>query len=595
MPTWSLHAIPKPAGDLPNLPGQKLLQAVVVGSKQVSLGRGPENTIPLLDEQASRRHAIIEQSSLPEGGIVVRDLGSRNGTKVNGIRVEQAALRHNDIVKVGTTEFRVQCDPPPASEDLTLPLADAAAPTGASLEFDGPGIIVDTESLGLSVDAGLMGLSAEVRNAPLTKSIEVGWMFELAGVLQQLPPKEDPPKLILIDSAGRTTNIFDTPTDGPNCLRLMLQLAAKARSTDIHWEPKGTHTLVRLRVDGEMAPIIELPPRVAELASGVIRSACHMQLAGKDAVQDGHFSCIFPDRRVEYRISFTPSMHGQKIVTRVLDAAGSPQAMSELGLSEPMHERLTKLCDQDSGLILTCGPTGSGKTTTLYNALRSIDRQARNVVTIEDPVEYQLSGVTQIPVDEARGNHFGALLRSVLRQDPDVILVGEIRDEETARTAMQAALTGHLVFSSVHSKDSITAIFRLLDLKIEPYLVANSVNVILAQRLVRILCEQCKMKVQITPGQATRMGRFLGGKSHAFGAVGCGKCLRTGYKGRRALFELLDFNDELRDVILQKPTIAGIKRVLETTLFSTLQQSGWRLISEGLTTIDEVEKVAAMT
>jgi general secretion pathway protein E len=160
---------------------------------------------------------------------------------------------------------------------------------------------------------------------------------------------------------------------------------------------------------------------------------------------------------------------------------------------------------------------------------------------------------------------------------------------------MQAALTGHLVFSSVHSKDSITAVFRLLDLKVEPYLVANSLSVILAQRLVRLLCENCKAKVQVTPGQATRMGRFLGGKSIVFGAVGCARCLRTGYKGRRALFELLDVNDELRDVILDKPTIAGIKRVLEQTLFNTLQQSGFRLIGDGVTTIDEVEKVAVMT
>jgi type II secretory ATPase GspE/PulE/Tfp pilus assembly ATPase PilB-like protein len=585
---------PNPTAPNPLAPAPT--QTLTLGDKQISIGRGPENTIPLLDEQASRRHAIIERSTLPEGDFVVRDLGSRNGTKLNGIRVEQAALRHDDVVRVGTTEFRLRRDPPPLPDAIAMDATvTSATNAGLAMEFDGPGIIIDTERTGMSVDDALAGLTPELRSISLNKSTEVGWMFELAGVLQQLPPKEDPPKLSIIDSTGRPTNVFDTATDGPNCLRLLLQLASKARATDIHWEPKGTHTLVRLRVDGEMAPIIELPPRVGELAYGVIKSACHMQVAGKDAVQDGHFSCVFPDRRVEYRISFTPSVHGQKLVTRVLDAAGSPQALGELGLSDAMHERLSKLCEQDSGLILTCGPTGSGKTTTLYNALRSMDRQSRNVVTIEDPVEYQLSGVTQIPVDEARGNHFGALLRSVLRQDPDVILVGEIRDEETARTAMQAALTGHLVFSSVHSKDSITAIFRLLDLKVEPYLVANSLSVILAQRLVRLLCDTCKAKVQVTPGQSTRMGRFLGGKSHVFGAVGCARCLRTGYKGRRALFELLDVNDDLRDVILNKPTIAGIKRVLEQTLFNTLQQSGWRLIGDGVTTIDEVEKVAMMS
>jgi general secretion pathway protein E len=390
---WSLHVVPKTAGNLPSTPSHTNVQSVTLGDKQVTIGRGPENTIPLLDEQASRRHAVIERSSLPEGGFVVRDLGSRNGTKLNGIRVEQAPLRHDDVVKVGGTEFRVLCDPAPEPDAISMGATVASNTTsGLSMEFDGPGIIVDTEAVGLSVDDGLQGLTPELRSITLSRSSEVGWMFELAGVLQQLPPKEEPPKLSLIDSTGRPTNILDTMTDGPNCVRMLLQLASKARATDIHWEPKGTHTLVRLRVDGEMAPIIELPARVGELAYGVIKSACHMQMAGKDAVQDGHFSCVFPDRRVEYRISFTPSMHGQKLVTRVLDAAGSPQALSDLGLSDPMLERLGKLCEQESGLILTCGPTGSGKTTTLYNALRSMDRQSRNVVTIEDPVEYQLSG-----------------------------------------------------------------------------------------------------------------------------------------------------------------------------------------------------------
>jgi general secretion pathway protein E len=320
-----------------------------------------------------------------------------------------------------------------------------------------------------------------------------------------------------------------------------------------------------------------------------------MQVAGRDAVQDGNFSAIFPDRRVEYRISFTPTMHGQKLVIRCLDPRGNPTSLLDLGLAGYMFDRIRKVCEQDSGLILTCGPTGSGKTTTLYNCIREMDRQTRNVITIEDPVEYQLSGVTQIPVDEIKGNSFGQLLRSVLRQDPDVILVGEIRDEETARTAMQAALTGHLVFSSVHSKDSITAVFRILDLKIEPYLVANSLNLILAQRLVRTLCEGCKRQVAVSPGQATRLGKWLQGKHEIYTSTGCVKCLRTGYRGRRALFEMLDFNDELRDIVLNKPTIQAMKRIIEQGLFTTLQQSGWRMVADGVTTLDEVDRVAGMT
>jgi general secretion pathway protein E len=288
-------------------------------------------------------------------------------------------------------------------------------------------------------------------------------------------------------------------------------------------------------------------------------------------------------------------VHGQKLVIRILDDRGIPHSLDELGLAGYMYDRLKRTCEQDHGLLLVCGPTGSGKTTTLYNALRTIDRYSRNVVTIEDPVEYQLDNVTQIPVNSSgpkETNSFGSLLRSVLRQDPDVILVGEIRDEETARTAMQAAMTGHLVFSTVHAKDTIAAVFRLLDLKVEPYLVSNSLDLVLAQRLVRVLCDGCKRPIQVAPGVATRLGKYLGGKTQMFTATGCGRCLRTGYRGRRALFELLDFTDDLRDVILRDPSIQSMKRIIEQGHFTTLAQSGWRLVAEGVTTLDEVDHVA---
>jgi len=553
MPTWKLNPIR----------GQS--KAVVLSDNRVTIGRGAENVIPLIDEQASRKHALVEPDG--RGGYKVRDLGSRNGTRLNEVRVEESPLKSGDVIRVGQHEFVVLVEG--LREDAVKRVNVNTAVEDAPPEVTG--------------------------SAPMTASREVGWMFELAEAMRTLPPNEPPEAVSLIDANGVPSDVLGGTSDGPNAIRMLLQLASKSRATDVHFEAKGEFYNIRMRVDGEMVPIIELPKRVGELSYGVVRSACHMQSAGRDAVQDGHFSSVFPDRRVEYRVSFTPSMQGQKLVLRVLDQRGAPSTMSDLGLAGYMHDRLRQVCEQDSGLILTCGPTGSGKTTTLYNAIREIDRQARNVITIEDPVEYQLSGVTQIPVDEAKGNNFGTLLRSVLRQDPDVILVGEVRDEETARTAMQAALTGHLVFSSVHSKDSITAVFRLLDLKVEPYLVANSLNLVLAQRLVRTLCSSCKQLVPLTPGQATRIGRWVAGKTSVYASTGCGKCLRTGYRGRRALFEMLDFNDELRDIVLNKPSIAAMKKVIEAGLFTTLQQSGWKMVAEGATTIDEVERVAGMT
>jgi len=542
-------------------------KALQVTDGAISIGRGPDNTIPIIDERASRRHCVIELDH--QGCWMVRDLGSRNGTKVNEEKISAAAiLKPGDVLKVGQHEFLVEGDRP-------------NIPELAARELDVNSAYEHSE---VAKDTGLKG------------SREVGWMFELADVMNALPPKDSIAEQIsIVDANGRPTDVLAGTSDGPNALRMLLQLGSKSRATDIHMEPKQEGCNVRMRVDGDMVPILETPKRVGELVFGVVKAACHMHMAGRDAVQDGHFSTIFPDRRVEYRVSFTPSMYGQKLVVRILDQRGSPESLGDLGMVNYMYDRIKQVCSQDSGLILACGPTGSGKTTTLYNAIREIDRTTRNVITIEDPVEYQLAGVTQIPVDEGKGNNFGQLLRSVLRQDPDVILVGEIRDEETARTAMQAALTGHLVFSSVHAKETITAVFRLLDLKVEPYLVANSLDLILAQRLVRVLCDTCKRLMPVSPGQSTRLGKYLQGKSQLYTAMGCSRCLRTGYRGRRALFELLDFNDELRDIVLREPSITAMKKVIEQGLFSTLQQFGWRLAAEGVTSLDEVDRVAGMS
>ncbi len=522
---------------------------LTLGETPIVIGRHPECTLAINDESASRKHAVIEPDG--SGGWSIRDLGSRNGTKVNNQKLlsQSATLHPGDSVKIGGHSF-----------------------------------IIESEQ---SMD--------EVRRDVRSRSIdsENSWAEELRGMLLALPPKgegEDP--IGIVDGSGKPTGALGGDAPGPTATRLLLLLAGKSRATDIHIEPKLYSYQVRIRVDGQMVQLVDLPQKVGQLMIGLIKTACLMRMAAEDAVQDGHFTSKFKSRRVDYRVSVTPSVHGPKMVIRVLDASIAPRSLSELGLPTYVYERMRKVCQKEQGFVLVCGPTGSGKTTTLYNALREIDRETTNVVTIEDPVEYQLENTTQIPVDEAKGNTFKELLRSVLRQDPDVILVGEIRDEETARTAMQAAITGHLVFSTVHSKDSISAIFRLLDLKVEPYLVASSLDVVLAQRLVRVLCDNCKRATRISPGQATRLGRFLEGKNEVSIPVGCAACLKTGYRGRRAIYELLDFNDELRDVVLKEPNIGAMKKVVDKGLFTSLLQHGWTLAAKGVTDLDEVERVA---
>jgi len=513
-----------------------------LGEDAISIGRHPANSIPIADEKASRKHCLIEAD--PNGGFRVRDLGSRNGTRLNGIGIDRSPIAPGDIIQVGDTEFVIE---------------ESIAAAQASSNGDG--------------------------STP-------PWVEDMEKVCKALEPTDlHFPPIRLLSADGQPSSAVESDAHGPRAVRLALQIASKARATDLHIEPRTEAVQIRMRVDGQMVWIGDIPKPVGDRFIGLVKNVCQLQTSAADAVLDGHFSARFDDRRVEYRASFTPTMQGPKLVIRVLDSRDIPTSVTELGLAPYMEERIRRVCTLSQGMLLVCGPTGSGKTTTLYNCLRAVDREKKNVITIEDPVEYHLEGCTQIPINEQRGNTFHSLLRSCLRQDPDVILLGEVRDDETARTAMQAAMTGHLVFSTVHAKDTISAVFRLLDLKVEPYLVANALDLILAQRLVRTLCNRCQRDVPVTPGQATRIGKYLGGKSKVYAPVGCKACLRTGYRGRQALFELLEFNDDLRDVILTDQSIQGMRKIIDQGLFTTLLQSGWKLAAEGHTSLEEVDAV----
>ncbi|MBX3353931.1 MAG: Flp pilus assembly complex ATPase component TadA [Phycisphaeraceae bacterium] len=572
-------------------PNGSLSQRLRLGAKAITIGRHPDNDVPIKDELASRFHCTVEPDG--KGGYRARDLGSRNGTRVNDQPAEDRTLKQGDRIQIGRHVFVMESagglDSSSMDETHTPALRESAReavrPAKAARERERAASegVVATETESGSGDDVL-----------LRPGMLPAWAKDLVKLIETLTGNTNAmERVAIIDARGKGSDALKTETGGSLAVRLILQAVSKSRATDVHIEPKGDSSSVRFRVDGQMVNIAALPPQIGELATGVVKAACHMKTAGRDAVHDGHFAARFPDRRVDYRASLTPSVHGQKLVLRVLDTRDTPRSLDDLGIPPYMLERVKRVCRQDSGLLLACGPTGSGKTTTLYNALREIDRDRRNVITIEDPVEYQLDKVTQIPLDMGKGATFGSILRSVLRQDPDVILVGEIRDEETARVAMQASMTGHVVFSTVHSKDTIGAVFRLIDLGLEPYLVANALDLVVAQRLVRVLCDHCKRPVRVTPGQSTRIGKYLEGKNEIFSATGCAKCLRTGYRGRRAIFEVLEVSDELRDIILTKPTIADIKRIIEQGHFTTLTQSGWVLVARGATTLEEVDRVSA--
>jgi len=552
--------------------------------RATTIGRSPDCHLTLREKESSREHCVIEPV---EEGFRLRDLGSRNGTRVNNERVAIELLDHNDVIRIGKTVMRFideeQTRPPKPKRRRAAGgngTATQPAPGGAATA------VIEASAFDLKQ-------SVEEEKRPYDESLR-----EIINNAQQKPFELN--QVSLIDTRGQTVHQASGESDqddadlgeGIRAFRLMLLACFCARATDLHLEPKQEGAAARIRVDGFMVSACDMNRAVFQRVFGLVKILCQIDTSRKNVVQEGHFSVAVPGRRVDYRVSFTPSMHGQKLVIRVLDTANVPTRLHELGMVGWMYEKVQTITTRDAGMIVACGPTGSGKTTTLYSCLREIDTSLRNVVTIEDPVEYSLEGCTQIPIDAKQGNTFGEMLRSVLRQDPDVIYVGEIRDPETAKTAMQAAMTGHLVFTTVHAKDSIGSIFRMLDLGVEAYLVANSVNLIIAQRLVRILCDTCKKPTRPTPEAQRRMGRQVDGMNTVYVPVGCRQCLRTGFLGRRAIFELLEMTDDLRDIVLHRPAIQDIRRIVNQGLFHTLRDSGYQLVARGETSVDEIERVA---
>jgi len=557
-------------------------------AESISIGRLPENKIQHSDSSLSRHHCVFEPAE--EGRWKIRDLGSRNGTKLNRGRISgEELLENGDTIKAGVIEVRF-IDPNRPKHAAPSVIADEEA----QARFRKREAEAASASQEATLDIDLREIVAEVK-ADYEQTLR-----ELCDAAAEQP--FDVEDISLVDARGNTVHQassagFESGKDGSESesvrtFRLLLLACFRSRATDLHVEPKDEDATIRARVDGQMVHLVTVEMDLFCKLIGMVKVLCEIDTSQKATVQDGHFSVRVKGRRVDYRVSLTPVMHGQKLVVRVLDAANAPSRLHELGMLPWMYEKIRQIAVRDSGMLLVCGPTGSGKTTTLYSCLREIDVESRNAITIEDPVEYHLEGCTQIPVDHKQGNTFANILRSVLRQDPDVIFVGEVRDIETASVAMQAAMTGHLVYSTVHSRDSIGSVFRLLDLGLEPYLVANALNLVVAQRLVRMLCPVCRRKVKPTPSQTLAMGKYVEGVATIYSPQGCAACLGTGYRGRRALFELFEVSDPIRDVILKTPTITAIREVLSHGLFTSLKQYGFGLVASGETGFDEIERVA---
>ena len=411
--------------------------------------------------------------------------------------------------------------------------------------------------------------------------------FDLDSILNGIEDEED----IELEQEDVNERNFEQEAESSPVVKYVnhiIQLALKEGASDIHIEPDEKVLKVRLRIDGVLFEMLTPPKKMHAALTSRIKIMSNLDIAERRLPQDGRIRCTVLGRKLDLRVSTVPTPKGEKTVMRILDSQSINVSLDELGFSEDALTVWKKQIEKPHGILLVTGPTGSGKTTTLYSSIRQMDTRRMNISTVEDPIEYNLAGITQIQTHERIGMTFGKALKSLLRQDPDVVMLGEIRDAETAGTAIQAALTGHLVLSTLHTNDAPSSITRMINIGVEPFLVGAALNAVLAQRLVRKICTKC---AEDRPIEA-EMAEFL--ETHGINSPtlrigrGCPSCRQTGYSGRVGLYEMLVLDDFLRDKIASSPNVVEFRRLCVERGMSTLREDGFSKVKAGKTTVEEV-------
>jgi general secretion pathway protein E len=455
---------------------------------------------------------------------------------------------------------------------------------------------LDANSLdNVSKMMGMPVRAAVSTRAAITAVIDVAYEQKTT-VIEEVAEELDSQNLDqLVDEVAMSDDLLDV-VNRPPVIRLVNDILFRAlqlRASDIHVHPYESKIQIRYRIDGILYDTLSLNKNVLPLIISRIKVMAGMDIAERRLPQDGRCSVRLGQREVDLRISTVPTSFGERSVLRLLDKSTGLFGLNELGLCNEDLQKFDSLLNRSHGVIFVTGPTGSGKSTTLYACLNRINSAEKNVITIEDPIEYQLEGISQIQVASKKGMTFATSLRHVLRQDPDVIMVGEVRDIETARMAIQSSLTGHLVFSTLHTNDSAGAVSRLLDLGVEPYLVSSSLIAIIAQRLVRKVCPDCKEPVKPSPLELRELG--LGKTDEESGQFfvgkGCERCFQTGYRGRTGVYEMMLIDSEIQNQIYKRESSGAIKRNALDAGLKTLRMDGARKVLDGITTISEVLRV----
>jgi len=561
----------------------------------------------LHDKASPQQRSPLEEALIRSGKVSADDLRKvrkfslEKGERIERMLVELGFLSEDDLLPVLSTYYGVELlnaeeipDEPPVVDKLSLDYLRANQLLPIRLE-NGTVVMAMADPGDLTLIETVEQVTG-LRVAPvLVRGRELSERFDaIFGTLSGDTEREEGGIEFLQEDEEDVEHLRDMASEAP-VIRLVNQILSRAveqRASDIHVEPFENELRVRYRIDGVLHDIDPPPRKLMAAIISRIKLMAKLNIAERRLPQDGRIKLRLVGREIDLRVSTLPTLYGESVVMRILDRSNVMVDLAKLGMPQDTLATFDGMITQPYGLILVTGPTGSGKTTTLYGALDKINSPDKKIITIEDPVEYQLRGVNQIHVKSQIGLTFASGLRSIVRQDPDVIMVGEIRDSETAEIAIQAALTGHLVFSTLHTNDAAGAVSRLLEMGVEDYLLASSLLGVLAQRLVRTLCERCRRPSQGSPALLAQLGWHDGRQDHVvYEPGGCGYCAGTGFRGRAGIYELLPVDETLRKLIVSRAPADQIKTRAVEMGMRTLREDAWIKVRSGQTSVAEVLRV----
>jgi type IV pilus assembly protein PilB len=572
----------------------------------------PTTPVPGVETDAKPIDLLVQTGGtrlgemLVDANLVTRDqvvaalaeVRPETGTRIGQLLIELGTLNERDLAGVVATQRSLDVvdlravTPDPATTAL-LDEAVARAQAAIPLSTDADRVVVAVADPSESTSAILRAaigrpLTIKVAaHSDIMRAIGLSYRA-LTGVGAQVKAFEA--RDVLRRDAVRPDTAATDEAPVVQVVQLMITQALRDRASDIHIEPQGERIRVRYRIDGALHQVLDLPGSMAPAVASRIKILAGMNIVERRRPQDGQISMDVEGRAIDIRVSTTATIGGEKVVLRLLDKSRPLFRLEQLGMPHDMTERYSALLRSPYGMVICAGPTGSGKTTTLYGSLGEINSPDRNIMTIEDPVEYTFPSINQIQINEQAGINFAGGLKSILRQDPDVILVGEIRDVETARIAVQSALTGHFVLSSLHATDAVSALHRLLDMGIESFLVASSVSAVLSQRLVRRMCGHCRQPYQPTAEELAVLSA-IGGQAPEDGftrGAGCNFCIHTGFLERVGVYEMMPVTDSIRELILARASHDEIRKVARYEGMRTLAEEAASLVEAGVTNLAEV-------